>query len=171
MQITGSIFLAILFLAGCRKGEELPFSRQPATLDTPLHIQMDSMCLHAPNLITPNGDGINDRFFVLMGESPRSHSLTITNPNGTIVFTTTDQESWSGYDAEFIHEPGPIPYLYELQIITAGGISHSAKKVFHVVRDGRKECITGAVAPEFGDQYDPRRCDVPWPTNDQVCIH
>ena len=162
--------LIALLIASCTKEKELQLFRSAATLDTPLHLQLDSTCLHAPNIITPNGDGINDRFQITMGETPPSFSLTITNPNGTVVFTTTGQYGWSGYDAEFNDESGPIPYLYELELMTASGISHQITKVFHVVRDIYSECITADVAPLFGDMLDPRRCDVPYPTHDLVCV-
>lgn len=161
--------LIAFVITGCQK--ESTVFRSAPTLDTPLHLQLDSTCLHAPNVITPNGDGINDRFGVIAGESSQTFSMTITNPNGTVVFSTTeDYSSWSGFDAEFNDENGPIPYLYDLSLVTSAGTAHQVTKVFHVVRDIYNECITSDVAPEFGDQYDPRRCDIPYATSDLVCV-
>jgi hypothetical protein len=166
------LFLVVMavLLTACQKDKPLIGKRQAATLDTPLHMQMDSACLHAPNLITPNGDGINESFLVIFGEAPQSRSLVITNPNGTIVFSTTAEAQWSGYDAEFIDESGPIPYLYHLEFVTAGGNAQQVSKVFHVIRDLNNECITADVPPLFGDMLDPRRCDIPYQTNDAVCV-
>ncbi len=162
--------LIVLVITGCTKEKELELFRSAATLDTPLHLQLDSTCLHAPNIITPNGDGYNDVFWIISGETPPLFSLTITNPNGTVVFSSNGQYGWSGFDAEFNDESGPIPYLYELELVTASGVSHQVTKVFHVVRDIDSECITADVAPLFGDMLDPRRCDVPYVTNDMVCV-
>lgn len=162
--------IAVVLLAACRKGEPLIGKRSASTLDTPLHLQLDTACLHAPNLITPNGDGINDRFIMVIGEEPASFNLTITNPNGTVVQSSIVNHGWSGFDAEFIDEPGPVPYLYDLHIITNEGTEHHVSKVFHVIRDVEGECITNGIAPLFGDMLDPRRCDIPYQTNDHVCV-
>ncbi len=128
--------------------------------------------MKAPNFITANGDGINDRFFVVRYEPIQSFSLTIMNPNGTVVNTSNDSDqSWSGYDSEFVDEPGPVPYLYTVQVITMSGVSHSISKVVHVITDIFNECVTADVQPEAGDQYDPRRlCDLLYPTNDFICV-
>lgn len=146
--------------------------RQAATLDTPLSLQLDTTCMRAPNFISVNGDEINDRFVVLHYEPLQFFSLTIINPNGNSIYSaTTEQAGWSGYDAEFADQAGPIPYLYTVQVTTMSGSTHSTSKVLHVIRDIYNECITSDVAPVAGDQYDPRRlCDLLYPTNDFVCV-
>lgn len=81
MRLTAIIISGILVLGSCKKDDGTILFRSAVTLDTPLHLQMDSMCLHVPNVITANGDAINDEFFPVFGELPQSHSLSISNPN------------------------------------------------------------------------------------------
>jgi hypothetical protein len=52
--------LAVLAV-GCRKDPAPPSG---AALSTYIRLTADTACLRAPNTITPNGDGINDRFLV-----------------------------------------------------------------------------------------------------------
>ena len=128
--------------------------------------------MKAPNFITANNDGINDKFFVMHYEPLASFSLSIMNPNGTVVHSVADPGSqWAGYDTEFMNAPGPIPYLYTVQVTTMSGASHSSSKVVHVIRDIYNECISADIQPIAGDQFDPRRvCEFLYPSNDLVCV-
>jgi hypothetical protein len=158
-------------MTACSKETPLLGMRSLVTLDTPLTLQLDSTCLHAPNIITVNGDGINDRFSIVYGEPVQELTLSIMNPNGTTLYTSNDkQPHWGGFDAELNQATGPIPYLYTLHVVTMEGQVFQTSKVFHVVRDINIECITADVAPLFGDMLDPRLCNVPYETNDMVCI-
>ena len=164
--------LGSVVLVSCSKEGALLESRSAPTLDTPLSMQLDSTCMTAPNFITANGDGINDQFRLLHNEPLASFSLSIVNPNGTVVHTASDQQQqWGGYDAEFMDETGPIPYLYALQVSTMSGAAHSSSKVLYVIRGIYNECITAEVQPIGGDQFEPRRlCDFLYATNDFVCV-
>lgn len=128
--------------------------------------------MRAPNFISANGDGINDRFIIFHYEPLASFSLNIENLNGTIVHTASDQhDGWDGYDLEFENVDGPIPYLYTIQVTTMSGALHSSNKVLHVIRDIDNECITADVQPIGGDQFELRRlCDFLYASNDFVCV-
>ncbi len=63
-------------------------------IDTPLEII--KIKLEAPNVFTPNGDGINDEFVVVY-QSIKSFKMVIVNRWGRKVFTTTNPaEGWDG---------------------------------------------------------------------------
>ena len=173
MRVRSILFLSsLMFFHACKKDDGTIISRSAPTLDTPLTLQLDSTCMKAPNVITANGDGINDRFAVVHNEPLQSFSLSIMNPNGNVIHSSADpDQDWSGYDVEFLNGTGPIPYLYTIDPVTMSGNSRSVSKVVHVIRDIYTECISGDVPPEAGDQYDPRRlCDHLYPTNDMVCV-
>jgi len=62
--------------------------------------------LDAPNSFTPNGDGINDNYFVI-GNGIVSFTMTIINSKGKVVFKTNDiNEAWnfSGSNLELENE-------------------------------------------------------------------
>jgi gliding motility-associated-like protein len=74
----------------------------------------DANSVFMPNTFTPNGDGINDKFFI------RSKSLTslkyfrIFNVWGELVFQTNNlNEGWDGSTNGKINETGV--YVYELE--------------------------------------------------------
>ena len=164
------LFISVI-LHSCQKDGALIGTSVP-TLDTPLSLQLDSSCLKAPNFISANGDGINDHFHVMHYEPLQAFTMVITNPNANIVRTISDpDQGWNGHDAEFMDEAGPVPYLYTIQLTTMSGLTHSISKVVHVIKNTSVECISAAVPPEAGDQYDPRRlCDFLYPSNDQICM-
>jgi gliding motility-associated-like protein len=53
-----------------------------------------------PNIITPNGDGVNDVFFIKNLEGHPNSSLNILNRWGNMVYETSNyQNNWGGDDA------------------------------------------------------------------------
>ena len=51
----------------------------------------------APNVFTPNADGMNDQFFARLGCTPVSFHLLVTNRWGRLVFETSDPtQQWDG---------------------------------------------------------------------------
>ena len=82
--------------------------------------------LDAPNIFTPNGDGINDEFTPYYGESISNIYLNIFDRWGTKVFQTTDlNQKWDG---TFNGQPlNPGVYVYWVQAI----YQNQERKVFH----------------------------------------
>jgi gliding motility-associated-like protein len=55
--------------------------------------------IHLPNVFTPNGDGINDKFFKLNSSGVKTVELNILNRWGQVVFQTNDINFvWNGLD-------------------------------------------------------------------------
>jgi hypothetical protein len=168
---TTFLMIVLILATGCRKDGSLFGKREAATLDTPLSLQLDTNCLRAPNVITANGDGLNDVFQLTYNEPLLSLSVHITNPAGTTVYSSSSfTPAWNGADAEFLNEPGPVPYLYTVHLTTLLGTELSATKVLHVVRDLTAECISASVPPLTGERLDPRLCNDLWEQMDQICV-
>ncbi|MES2628088.1 MAG: gliding motility-associated C-terminal domain-containing protein [Bacteroidota bacterium] len=71
---------------------------------------------YIPNSFTPNNDGVNDVFkVVLVGEAPTSFDLSIINRWGEVIFHTTNpDEGWEGI---YAGEPcKPDVYIYYLKV-------------------------------------------------------
>ena len=50
-----------------------------------------------PSAFTPNGDGLNDLFYVKANFEPRSYELSVLNRNGDLVFISRDiNTGWDG---------------------------------------------------------------------------
>lgn len=66
----------------------------PDTCETPI---LDSCDIEFPKFITPNGDGINDRFGVLKNDCGLDGELSIYDRYGKLVFQSTNlNRSWNG---------------------------------------------------------------------------
>jgi gliding motility-associated-like protein len=63
-----------------------------------------------PNVFTPNGDGVNDRFFIPGGEGIRDFKLVIYNRWGRQVFETNDGSEAGGWDGAG-HKDGVYYYI------------------------------------------------------------
>ena len=72
--------------------EELPKSDSEAEEPVP-----ESDQFFIPTAFTPNGDGLNDLFYVKANFEPRNFEMTILNRNGERVFQTRDMNiGWDG---------------------------------------------------------------------------
>lgn len=73
---------------------------------------------HVPNVISPNGDGKNDRFHVQYIESFPSTRLTIFNRWGQVIFEQDNYDQYQKQNGGWTPEDGIAPgvYFYELAI-------------------------------------------------------
>jgi len=71
--------------------------------------------IYTPNMFSPNGDGINDMFFVY-GLGIRDFDLKIFNRWGEKVYESTEQtQGWDGFFRNSKQEPGA--YVYYVQVV------------------------------------------------------
>ncbi|PWT74890.1 MAG: hypothetical protein C5B59_10095 [Bacteroidetes bacterium] len=74
-----------------------------------------------PNTFSPNGDGVNDRFFIQGKGINIIPSITIFNRWGQIVFQKKDfapNDPSAGWDGTFNGKPAPVDvYVYTIEII------------------------------------------------------
>ena len=72
--------------------------------------------LEIPNVFTPNGDGVNDRFAIQGIEDCKSYTLFIYNRWGQLVHKTSGKAlSWSGKDQETTNALPSGTYFYKLK--------------------------------------------------------
>jgi gliding motility-associated-like protein len=77
--------------------------------------------LFVPNTFSPNGDGVNDIFYVRGKALSRIQSMLIFNRWGQVVFEKKDfaaNDPTAGWDGTFNGKPAPIDvYIYEIEVI------------------------------------------------------
>lgn len=167
-----SISLACIFvvmISSCRKEEHA--GGGGVLLGSPLQLSADSLCIQAPNVFTPNGDGINENYWVQC-RNEVAFNLIIRNEMDSVVFSSTDQrQPWSGVDQTVNDQlPAAGRYHVSVQVTGTSGAQLSGSSILYVVPDMDAPCFSSLVAPVFGDQFDPRLCGPVYPTNDAICV-
>lgn len=80
--------------------------------------QTDCQGIYIPDAFSPNGDGMNDSFFVFINE-PKTFNLLIYDRWGALIFSSSDyQVGWDGkYNGKLL--PSGI-YIYKFSALTFG---------------------------------------------------
>jgi gliding motility-associated-like protein len=82
-----------------------------------------------PNIISPNGDGLNDMFEIVGLETFSENELLILNKNGIILYSATNYNNdWNGYGL-----PDDI-YFYALKVTDNNGRKQTYRGFFHIKR-------------------------------------
>ncbi len=140
-------------------------------LDQHLQLSVDSLCVQAPNVFTPNGDGMND-IFVVQSRNATAFSLTIRNESDSVVFISSNwNHGWNGIDTT-VNGSAPTTGRYHCSVSVTGTsrAQLSGDYAIYVVPDPSAPCFNPVTAPVFGDQFDPRLCGPAYPSHDVVCI-
>lgn len=156
-------FLMVLAVlaAGCRKDPAPPTG---TALSNYIRLSADTSCLRAPNTITPNGDGINDRFHVSV-KNITAVDVRIRNAQGDQVFMATSANaSWDGTDSL-----GNGPYAVQVEALTSSQVVLRGHARLYVLDYGSANCLDHPGNPVCGDQFDPRLCDTLLATNEVFC--
>ncbi len=78
-----------------------------------------TMYIYVPNSFTPNGDGLNDLFFV-QGEAIQTFTMQVFNRWGDLIFESNDVNS--GWDGKFNGKLVPQgAYVYKLSASSVTG--------------------------------------------------
>lgn len=87
----------------------------------------EELAIYIPNAFTPNGDGINDLFFVVgEGIDPDDFLMRVFNRWGEIVFESYDlQKKWDGSEPARTHYAQNEVYTYQ---VIVGALYHTEKK-------------------------------------------
>jgi gliding motility-associated-like protein len=160
---------AVCLLAACKK--ETKGGGTGIILGEYLHLSADSLCVQAPNIFTPNGDGMDDVFWIPC-RNAASFSLTIRNAAADVIFSTTSQqEVWEGIDPT-VNDSLPTAgrYHYTVHVTGTSGAQLSGNAEVYVVPDPATPCFSSLVPPVFGDEFDPRICGIAYTSNDVVCL-
>lgn len=129
-----------------------------------LELSVDSACIQAPNIITPNGDGINDVFYVLC-YNVASFQVRIKNSSNAFVVVSSDPTFvWNGRDST-----GSGPYSVEVEATSTSGIPMFGRSSLTILDYGNGTCLNYEGRPVSGDQLDPRICGISYPSHDVFC--
>jgi gliding motility-associated-like protein len=159
---TPLLMLALALCAGCQKDDTR--IRGIGSGRPHLELCVDSSFIQAPNVFTPNGDGINDSFSVL-ALNVASLDVWILNSSGEEVTRyNTPFFGWDGTDTS-----GSGPYMVWVQARTTSGVTVSGKSSLVRLEYGNGSCLNYGGTAVFGDQLDPRICGPSHPTNEVLC--
>jgi gliding motility-associated-like protein len=87
----------------------------------------DSFALYAPNVFTPDNDGVNDAWKVVATDVDRSnYHLKVYNRWGQLVFESVDlEEAWTGNVQSGDYFAANDTYLYEIELRSVStGLDH-----------------------------------------------
>lgn len=160
------LFLPIgVILAACGK--------DPGTyprLDQHLQWCVDSCIVQAPNVFTPDGDGIDDVFYILI-KNTASCMWEMKDANGAVFFiATTVNHAWNGRANNSASAPLiPGRYTYTITVTSTSGQTLTTSRYIHLVPDHFTTCFDTGRLPVFGDQFDPRICGPAYESNDRIC--
>ncbi|MGZ3865041.1 MAG: T9SS type B sorting domain-containing protein [Bacteroidia bacterium] len=88
--------------------------------------------LFIPNLITPNGDGFNDKFEIKKLELFKQNSLAIVNRSGQLIYAMENYDNnWEGTYQGNVVQDGSYYYILK---ISSGNISKEFKGPINVLR-------------------------------------
>lgn len=131
---------------------------------THLELAVDSACIQAPNIITPNGDGVNDVFYVLFCNIA-SFQVRIKNSSNALVVEYNDPTYvWNGQDST-----GNGPYTVEVEATSSSGMHMFGRSSLTILDYGNGTCLNYEGRPVSGDQLDPRICGISYASHDVFC--
>lgn len=167
-----AVLSALLFLSfastlltSCREEDEPTPSNGSGTPWTSYpSASVDSAFIQAPNVVTPNADGINDVFFVSM-LNVTSAQTTIENLDDQTVFSSTSlYPVWDD-----LGEADLGRYRVQITAMSVSGHPLTAQRFLDLVTYDGGTCISYSGSPATGDQFDPRTFGITYPSNDIFC--
>ena len=160
------VALAALLLLGCDKENGSDGSRDGDDTGNWCY-HYDSSCMMIPNVITPNADGINDKFGPVTNWI-REAQVVVRDLNMREVYRSEDlYDRWGG------ERPNGSPcgsgtYYYSINAVSLSGDEIRRVGHLHVIRDIVNDCIHGDCMVLTPDMFDPPRCGDLYTSNDLV---
>ncbi len=121
-----------------------------------------------PNAFTPNGDGKNDRLYMIYnGVDTAYGSITIWHASGRRVFAGGISQPWDGRDSTgAVCEPGKYPAQIKLRMLT--GKIYEICACVNVLSYTGSCIVTHGNIYAFGDQVNPDSAYV-YNTGESLC--
>lgn len=172
------ILLAALFLLGCGKDSgSAPPSCDPClpTLSPYLALSVDSACLKAGNVFTPNSDGIND-LPVVIAVNVTDVGAEVRHLDGTLIYTGDHSGlfNFGPWPGPLAGSP-PLPLQLTVQGTSLSGQLLQGSAIIYSVTLPQEQCFSESVAPVTGDQFVdangfPFSCEPSGPSYDNFCL-
>ncbi len=156
--------LLLVAMCGCKKDDATPRGGGGSMVNH-MELAVDSSCVQAPNVFTPNGDGVNDVFHVVARHISSIH-IAVLNTAGDTVHVSDELfgNGWDGTDTT-----GLGPYTVHVVATSLSGHLLQGESPLHRLDYGTAPCLTDPGSPVSGDQLDPRICGVAYPTQEIFC--
>jgi hypothetical protein len=141
------ILPAMLAIALFSCGKKNKFECDLQMVDKPAN---DSARLFIPTAFSPNGDGLNDRFFIQTADMKSIHWEVYNHDNEMLFSTSSLTEYWA---PSMSFPDGLTLYYYKLEAVTKAGNKISRCGDLYAYT-----CMPKGFSIEniiFGDQYDP----------------
>ncbi|MBL7951738.1 MAG: gliding motility-associated C-terminal domain-containing protein [Flavobacteriales bacterium] len=156
--------LAALLLTSCQD-EDIPSPSSTAVPWTShAAVQVDTAFIMAPNLVTPNRDGINEVFHVISRHCTDLRT-DVFRMNGSMAFGSDDLHPvWSGIDSTDLGR-----YRVHLQATSTSGQLLVAHSYLDIMDYSGADCLSFQGTPITGDQFDPRVFGVTYASIENFC--
>ncbi|MFZ1332636.1 MAG: gliding motility-associated C-terminal domain-containing protein [Flavobacteriales bacterium] len=160
----------LALFSNCSRDVALIAKTDRPQLEPHLYLFADTSCIQAPNVFSPNGDGINEELYVVIRNLTTYEMLVTTQAGDTMYYAQNGFTVWDGIDSTLTDVPdSPIPYNLTISGTTTSGVELNGTATVYKVVDIFNHCISPLEAPICGDQFDPRICGIPYATNDFYC--
>ncbi len=158
------ILLVLAAMIGCKKDDGPTPTNGGTPWTSHVAVSVDSAFIMAPNLVTPNADGIND-FFHVVARHVTSLQTSIMDSSGTVVFDSQSlQPVWGGLDQDDLGR-----YSVFVSAVSISGNTLEAQSYLYVLDYTTEMCLPFTGTPATGDQFDPRIFGLTYASNDIFC--
>lgn len=154
--------LICMAMAGCRKDPLIGGYGFPRMAH--IELGVDSACIQAPNVFTPDGDGINDVFFVHARNVVQITVRILDAEDQEIMAYNDPLTVWNG-----LEPAGTGPFTVQVQAETTSGNTLTGQAPLTILGYGDNPCLGYDGTPVCGDQLDPRLCGPVHATNEVFC--
>ncbi|MBP8823668.1 MAG: hypothetical protein KBH07_08495, partial [Flavobacteriales bacterium] len=138
---------ALWILLGCATDQVAPAPSGPVA--THIAVQVDSAYIMAPNVVTPNADGVNDIFTVIAVNVVWMNS-TVRRMNGDTAFhSTSPTPVWDELDSTDLGR-----YSVSIAALSTSGHHLSGHGFLDVLSYAGGPCLIYAGTPVTMDQFD-----------------
>lgn len=129
-----------------------------------IELAVDSACVQAPNVFTPDGDGVNDEFYVLARNITHIQARILDADLQVIMVFEDTRVHWNGSEPS-----GFGPFTVQVQAVTTSGVTLTGQAPLTILGYGDNPCLSYDGTPVCGDQLDPRLCGPVYTTNEVFC--